>query len=262
MATLPALFDLNGHTAIVTGGSRGLGLQSAAALGEAGARMLLIARKKDELEEAVRYLARHGIDASCIAGDISRSDDINRVCDEALNRLGDVDILVNSAGTTWGAPAENYPIEAWDRVFDLNVRALFCVSQRIARASMIPRRKGRIINMGSIMGLRGNGMDIDAIAYNASKSAVHNLTRSLAAEWGEFGITVNAIAPGFFPTRMTRHTIESLGVDRLAESVPLRRLGVEDDIKGAIVLFASEAGKHITGQILSVDGGHSAVLAG
>ena len=256
------LFDLHGHTAIITGGSRGLGLQSAEALGEAGARLVLIARNKEELEQAAGHLGRCGIDASWITGDSSRIDDVNRVCDEAIDRLGHIDILVNSAGSTWGAPAEIYPMKAWDAVFDLNVRGLFGISQRIARMSMIPRRQGRIINMGSILGLRGNMNGIESVAYNASKGAVHNVTRALAAEWGEFGITVNAIAPGFFPSRMTRATIESLGLEKMITPVPLRRLGDEDDIKGAILLFASQAGKHITGQVLPIDGGHSATLAG
>jgi len=255
------LFDLTGRTALVTGGSRGLGLQVAEALGELGARLVLTARKSDELETAVAHLATRGIEATWTAGDSSHPEEINRIGAEVIERLGHVDILVNNAGAAWGAPAESHSLEAWDKVINLNLRGVFLFSQYIASHSMIPRRYGRIIMMGSIAGLRANPPGHETVAYNASKAAVHSLTCSLAAEWGEFGITVNAIAPGFFPSKMTRGTIEHRGVDRMVANVPLRRLGDDDDLKGAAALFASQAGKHITGQILAIDGGASAVLA-
>ncbi|HEX4241996.1 MAG TPA: SDR family oxidoreductase [Steroidobacteraceae bacterium] len=254
------LFDLTGRTALVTGGSRGLGLQAAEALGEAGAKLVLTARKEDELEAAAEGLARRGMNASWVAGDASRPEDVARICEAAIDRLGPVDILVNNAGATWGAPAETHPLEAWDKVLNLNLRAVFLFSQHIARRCMIPSRRGRIIMMGSVAGLRGNGRGGDTAAYNTSKAAVHNLTRALAGEWGEFGINVNALAPGFFPSKMTRATIELRGEDNMTAGVPLRRLGDEDDLKGAVLLFASRAGKHITGQVLPVDGGLSAIL--
>ncbi|MWL87219.1 SDR family oxidoreductase [Cupriavidus sp. SW-Y-13] len=260
MRTIQQLFDLKGRTALITGGSRGLGLQIAEALGEQGARVVLSARKADELESAQAHLKARGIDASFIAADAARDDEIARLADETLARLGHVDILVNNAGATWGAPAEDHPVEAWDKVMNLNIRGLFLLSQTIGKQSMIPRRHGRIINVASIAGLAGNPPGtMETIAYNTSKGAVINFTRTLAAEWGEHNITVNALAPGFFPSKMTRGSLERIGVDKMCEGVPLRRLGDDEDLKGAALLFASDAGKHITGQVLAVDGGVSAV---
>jgi gluconate 5-dehydrogenase len=253
------LFDLSGKTALVTGGSRGLGLQIAEALGEAGARILLTSRKAGDLEEAAAHLQDKGIDTRWIAADASRPEEIQRVASEALQRLGQVDILVNNAGATWGAPAEDHPLDAWDKVMNLNIRSIFLMSQAIGKLSMIPRQAGRIINVASIAGLSGSGPDIQYIAYGTSKGAVVNFTRTLAGEWGRYGITVNALAPGFFPSKMTKGVLAAIGADKLANSAPLRRIGDDDDLKGAALLFASQAGKHITGQILAVDGGVSAV---
>ena len=255
------LFDLSGQVALVTGGSRGLGLQMAEALGEAGAKLMLTARKAAELEEAAAHLAERGIDARWIAADASKPADIQRVVDETMERLGRIDILVNNAGATWGAPAEDYPLEAWDKVMNLNIRSLFLYAQAVAKASMIPRGQGRIINVASIAGL-GGSMDVKFIAYGTSKGAVVNFTRTLAGEWGAFGITVNALAPGFFPSRMSKGVLAHFGVEKLAAAAPLKRLGDDDDLKGAVLLFASAAGKHITGQILAVDGGVSSVHGG
>lgn len=256
------LFDLSGRTALVTGGSRGLGLQIAEALGEAGAKIMLTSRKAADLEQAAAALQDKGIDARWVAADASQPADIAKIADEALQRLGQVDILVNNAGATWGAPAEDYPLEAWDKVMNLNIRSIFLMSQAIGKRSMIPRRKGRIINVASIAGLAGSGAGIEFIAYGTSKGAVVNFTRTLAGEWGEHGITVNALAPGFFPSKMTKGVLEMHGADKLAAHAPLKRLGDDDDLKGAALLFASDAGKHITGQILAVDGGVSAVHSG
>ncbi|MBK1612040.1 gluconate 5-dehydrogenase [Rubrivivax gelatinosus] len=255
------LFRLDGRVALVTGGSRGLGLQIAEALGEAGAKVMLTSRKAADLEEAVAHLAERGIDARWVAGDASRPEDVQRIVDETLQRLGPIDILVNNAGATWGAPAEEHPLDAWDKVMDLNVRSLFLFSQAVARASMIPRRSGRIVNVASIAGLAGS-LNMQFIAYGTSKGAVVNFTRTLAGEWGRHGINVNALAPGFFPSRMTRGTLETVGEQRLAAAAPLGRIGDDDDLKGAALLLCSAAGKHITGQVLAVDGGVSAVHAG
>lgn len=260
--TVQQLFDLSGRTALVTGGSRGLGLQMAQALGEAGARVMLSSRKAQDLEQAVATLQDGGIDARWIAADCALEADIHRLASETLERMGPVHILVNNAGATWGAPAEDYPVAAWDKVMNLNVRGYFLLSQHIAKASMIPARSGRIINVASIAGLGGNPASMQTIAYNTSKGAVINFTRALAAEWGHHGITVNAICPGFFPSRMTAGTLKALGEERLAAHAPLRRLGDDEDLKGLSVLFASDAGKHITGQWLAVDGGVSAVMGG
>jgi len=254
------LFDLRGRTALVTGGSRGLGLQIAEALGEMGAKLVLSARKADELDRAVEHLAGQGIEASRVAADGSKPEDIARLVDETLQRLGHVDILINNAGATWGAPAEDHPLDAWDKIMNLNVRGTFLLTQSIGKRSMIPRRYGRIVIVASIAGLRGNPPGtVRTIAYNTSKGALVNFTRALAGEWGAYGITVNALAPGFFPSKMTRGVIQQFGADSLAKPAPLARLGDEEDLKGAALLFASDAGKHITGQILAIDGGVTAV---
>ncbi|MEO7337987.1 MAG: SDR family oxidoreductase [Caldimonas sp.] len=256
---LSKLFDLTGKTALVTGGSRGLGLQIAEALGEAGARVLLTSRKASDLEEAAAHLQAKGIDTRWIAADASQPAEITRVADDAMQRLGQVDILVNNAGATWGALAEDYPLEAWDKVMDLNIRSIFLMSQAIGKASMIPRKGGHIINIASIAGLAGNTAEMSMVAYNTSKGAVVNFTRTLAGEWGKYNINVNALAPGFFPSRMTKGVLAQFGAENMAKRAPILRLGDDDDLKGAAVLFASQAGKHITGQILAVDGGVSAI---
>lgn len=258
--TVQQLFDLTGKTALVTGGSRGLGLQMAHALGEAGAKIMISSRKAEDLERAVAELQDAGIDARWIAADCAQETEIERLANETLHRLGDVDILVNNAGASWGAPAEDHPLAAWDKVMNLNVRGYFLLSQAIARKSMIARRSGRIINIASIAGLNGNPSEMKTIAYNTSKGAVINFTRALGAEWGAYNITVNAICPGFFPSRMTAATIKAMGEDQLAAAAPLKRLGDDEDLKGTCLLFASDAGKHITGQWLAVDGGVSAVI--
>jgi gluconate 5-dehydrogenase len=257
--TVQQLFDLTGKVALVTGGSRGLGLQMAHALGEAGAKIMVSARKEGELEEAVADLQAAGIDARWVAADCAREEDIRRLVDDTLQRMGDIDILVNNAGAAWGAPAEDHPVDAWDKVMNLNIRAVFLLTQAIGRASMIPRRSGRVINVASIAGLLGNPPGtMSTIAYNTSKGALVNFTRALATEWGRHNINVNALAPGFFPSKMTQGIISAVGADALAAYAPLQRIGGDEDLKGAALLFASDAGRHITGQILAVDGGASA----
>jgi gluconate 5-dehydrogenase len=258
--SLRQLLSLEGRTALVTGGSRGLGLQIAAGLGEMGARVLVSARKVDELEAAVTTLRAQGVQADWVAADGAREADIARLADEALQRLGQVHILVNNAGATWGAPAEDHPLEAWDKVMNLNIRGVFLLTQAIGKRSMIPRRHGRIVNVASIAGLAGNPPGtMTTLAYNTSKGALINFTRALAGEWGRHGITVNALAPGFFPSKMTAGTLAAVGEAALARYAPLQRIGGDEDLKGAALLFASDAGRHITGQVLAVDGGMSAV---
>jgi NAD(P)-dependent dehydrogenase (short-subunit alcohol dehydrogenase family) len=254
------LFNLSGKIALITGGSRGLGLQIAHALGEQGATVIVSSRKADELSTACAELAAAGISASYFAANAADDAALAHLVTEVLAIHGKVDILVNNAGATWGAPAEDYPLEAWDKVMNLNIRSMFVLSQLVAKQSMIPKAYGRIINIASIAGLGGNPPgSMQTIAYNTSKGAAVNFTRTLAGEWGKYGITVNAIAPGFFPSKMTKGVLAALGEDALAAHAPLQRLGDDEDLKGAAVLFASDAGKHITGQILAVDGGVSAV---
>ena len=260
--TVQQLFDLTGQVALVTGGSRGLGLQLAHALGEAGAKIMLSSRKAADLEEAAAELQAAGIDARWIAADCGKEEDIRRLAAETIERMGPIDILVNNAGASWGAPAEEHPVEAWDKVMNLNVRGYFILSQEVAKRCMIPRKKGRILNVASIAGLAGNPSEMKTIAYNTSKGAVVNFTRALAGEWGEHGITVNAICPGFFPSKMTYGLLEKLGADNMAKGAPLRRLGDDEDLKGLALLYASDAGKHITGQWMAVDGGVSAIIGG
>lgn len=260
--TVQQLFDLTGKTALITGGSRGLGLQMAHALGEAGARIMVSARKSDELEHAVQQLQAAGIDARWEAADCGQEDDINRLVSETTQRMGDIDILINNAGASWGAPAEEHPTAAWDKVMNVNVRGYFLLSRAVANACMIGRKSGAIINIASIAGLGGNPTDMKTIAYNTSKGAVITFTQALAAEWGPYGIRVNAICPGFFHTKLANGLIEQLGEDRMAAGAPLRRLGDDEDLKGIALLYSSAAGKHITGQWMAVDGGVSAVTAG
>jgi NAD(P)-dependent dehydrogenase (short-subunit alcohol dehydrogenase family) len=260
MTTPRSLFNLDDKTALVTGGSRGLGLQIAEAIGSYGARVLISARKSDELERAAAHLNSYGVSVEWVAADSGKEEGVVALADEVLRRLDRVDILVNNAGAAWGAPAEDYPTTAWDKLFNLNVRGMFLLSQQIARRSMIPRHYGRIINVASVAGLSGNSPGpMKTVAYNASKAAAINLTRALAGEWGVYGITVNALAPGFFPTKLSSGLMEELG-EEARKRVPLQRWGDEEDLKGAALLFASDAGKHITGQVLAVDGGFSAVL--
>ena len=258
--TIQQLFDLRGKTALITGGSRGLGLQMAHALGEAGARVLLSSRKAEDLEQAAAELKAAGIEADWIAADGSKEDDTRRLADESLKRWGAVDILVNNAGASWGAPAESHPVAAWDKVMNLNVRGYFILSQQIANGYMIPKKTGRIINIASIAGLNGNGPDMQTLAYNTSKTAVIGFTKTLAAEWGKYQINVNAICPGFFMTKMASGLIKAIGEEKMAAHAPLGRLGDEEDLKGITLLYASDAGKHITGQWMAVDGGVSVVL--
>jgi gluconate 5-dehydrogenase len=181
---------------------------------------------------------------------------------EAISQLGHVDILINNAGASWGASALEHPLQAWDKVMNLNVRGYFLLSQAIAQGSMAARKRGRIINVASIAGLGGNPPFMQTIAYNTSKGAVVNFTRALACEWGHLGINVNAIAPGFFPSKMTQGLLQAAGEARIAQGAPLQRIGDDEDLKGVAVLLASDAGKHITGQIIAVDGGVSALIGG
>lgn len=250
------LLDLTGKAALVTGGSRGLGLQMAEALGEMGARVAITARKAAELEEAAAHLSARGVECLTVAGDLARPDAVPALVEQVVARFGAVDVLVNNAGTSWGAPAEDHPAEAWRKVMGLNLDATFFLTQAVARRCMIPRRSGKIVNVASVAGLTGNPPDVHTAAYNASKGAVVNLTRALAAEWGKYGINVNALCPGFFPSKLSQALLDRIEQAIVART-PLLRLGGEEDLKGAVVFLASEASRHVTGQCLVVDGGYS-----
>jgi NAD(P)-dependent dehydrogenase (short-subunit alcohol dehydrogenase family) len=253
------LFDLTGKIALVTGGSRGLGLQIAEALGEMGAKVALTARKADELAEAKAHLDHARIDAYPLPSDLGKFESIEPMVDSVLKHYGRIDILVNNAGATWGAPAEDHPLEAWQKLVNLNLTGTFIATQLVGRKSMIPNRYGKVITVASIAGLRGNPVGtLKTLAYNTTKGGLVNFTRALAGEWGEYGINVNAIAPGFFPSKMTRAALESIAKDVISRT-PLHRLGDDEDLKGLAVLLASDASRHITGQIVAVDGGASVV---
>jgi len=252
------LLDLNGKIALVTGASRGLGLQIAEGLGEMGARVAICARKLGELEGAAAALKAKGIEAVPFVLDLSKPDSVAACAKNVLAHFGRVDVLVNNAGATWGQPAEEYDFGGWQKVLATNLDGNFLLTQAIARDCMIPRRYGRIMFVASVAGVGGVDPRImETIAYNTSKGGVVNMARSLAAEWGKHDVTVNCICPGFFRTKMADSTIEKAG-HLILDRTPLGRFGGEEDLKGLAVLLASDASRHMTGQIIAVDGGMTA----
>ena len=253
------LFDIAGRVALVTGGSRGLGLQIAEAYAEAGAKLVITARKPEQLSEAEVHLSRLGAKVLSVPSDLSQPEVPAQLVDRTLEHFGQLDILVNNAGTTWGAPAEEHPVEAWHKVMTLNVTGAFLLTQIAAKAAFIPQQKGRVLNVASVAGLQGNPPQLmGTVAYNTSKGALVNMTRALAAEWGKYRITVNAVAPGYFPTKMSKGTL-AYAEKAIVTAAPLGRLGSDQDLKGTALLLASDASAYITGQVIAVDGGLSAV---
>jgi gluconate 5-dehydrogenase len=256
---LASLFDLTGRVAVVTGGSRGLGIQIASALGEYGATIALVARKRADLDEVVTRLAEAGTKAVAFEADLSSPEAAEALTHRVMKALGRIDILVNNAGVTWGAPAEDHPLASWNKVMNLNVTGLFLLTQAVAKFAFLPQGRGTVVNVASIEGLLGHHPGrLGTIAYNTAKGAVINMTRALAAEWGPRQIRVNALAPGFFPSRMTAATVAAHEADIVGQT-PLGKLGGDTDLMGPVLLLASDAGGHITGQVIVVDGGATAI---
>ena len=254
MTTLD-LFRLEGKAAIVTGGGRGLGEYMANALADVGANVVLCSRKLEACEGVKRDIEARGGKAIALACDITKFDEVQRVVEAAQETFGGIDILVNNSGATWGAPAEDMPLEQFDRVVDTNVKGTFIFSQAVGRTMIARGKGGTIVNIASVAGLTaGNPSYIQAIGYHASKGAVVNMTRDLATSWARYGITVNAIAPGWFPTKMSRGLLAKFE-EKMLENIPLHRFGGPDDIKGVIAFLASPAAAYITGQIIVIDGG-------
>ncbi|HKT79747.1 MAG TPA: SDR family oxidoreductase [Vicinamibacterales bacterium] len=257
MATVRELFDLSGRVSVVTGGSAGLGLQMATGLGEARSDLVICSRSRERCEAAASKLRSLGVDVLAVPCDVSIPEQVGEMYEAVMARFGRVDVLVNNAGRTWWAPAEDMTLEQWHSVLDLNVTGTFVCSQTFGRA-MIAQRRGRIINIASVSGLRGKDPRVnDSIAYTTSKGAVVNMTRDLAIKWAKYGVLVNAIAPGFFLASRNASRFEERKAQILAE-IPLGRPGGPDDLKGAVVYLASDASSFVTGAVLSVDGGNMA----
>ena len=252
------LFDLSGKVSIVTGGGRGLGLAIAEGLAEAGSDIVICSRKEGNCKEAAQRITALGVEAAGVQCDITNPDDVSRLRDFTLEKFGKIDILVNNSGATWGAPTEDYPLEGWKKVIDVNVTGTFLCSQIIGKA-MITGGGGKIINVSSIFGGVGTISQVmDAIAYNTSKGAMDAFTKDLAVKWAKHHINVNAIAPAFIETDMSRVTMKK-GGDHILSHVPLGRFGIPEDLKGAAVFLGSAASDYITGTVLLVDGGYRAV---
>jgi NAD(P)-dependent dehydrogenase (short-subunit alcohol dehydrogenase family) len=250
------LFDLSGRLAIITGGGVGLGRQMAEALAEMGANLVLCARKKERCEQTATDLRQLGVKALAMACDVKNPAHVRDVVDATLAEFGRIDILINNAGTAWGAPIETMTLEQWNKVIETNLTGTFLFCQAAGKV-MIRQKGGKIINIASIAGLGGSPPDFQAIGYSASKGGMIILTKDLARKWGTHNIQVNAIAPGWFPTNMSEHLIEQ-NKEMFLQRIPLGRFGSEQDLKGAAVFLASEASDFVTGQVLVVDGGQTA----
>jgi NAD(P)-dependent dehydrogenase (short-subunit alcohol dehydrogenase family) len=250
------LFDLTGRAAIVSGGSMGLGLQMAEGLAEMGANLVLCARKRERCEEAAEALRTHGVQTLALGCDVKDKASIQQVAEEALAKFGRIDILVNNAGVSWGASVEEMTVEQWDKVLSTNLTGTFLFCQAVGKA-MASQGSGKIINIASVAGLGGSSSELQAIGYHASKGGVIAFTKDLACKWAAHNIQVNAIAPGWFPTHMSKHVIEHRK-DSLLQKIPLGRFGGDHDLKGAAVFLASDAAAYVTGHVLVVDGGQTA----
>jgi NAD(P)-dependent dehydrogenase (short-subunit alcohol dehydrogenase family) len=252
------LFDLSGRTAIVTGGGSGIGRQMATGLAQAGADVVLCARKPERCEEVAAEFERElGVRALGLRCDVRDQAQVQAVVDRTKSEFGSVDVLVNNAGTSWGAAAEDHPLEGWQKVIDVNLTGVFLFAQAAGRV-MIEQGGGKIVNIASVAAFGGAPPELmNAVAYNASKGGVVSFTRDLATKWAQHGINVNAIAPGWFPSDMNKALLDARP-DAYLEHIPLRRFGGPDDLKGAVVYLASRASDFVTGQVVVVDGGQSA----
>ena len=250
------LFDLTGKVALITGGGRGIGKTAAEALGSAGAKVVIAGRRDEYLAPTAEELTQQGIACAKVVADVTQPDDITRALDAALEAFGSVDILINNAGQTWGQATEDMPFERWRQVIQVNLDGMFLMSQAAGR-HMLERGAGRMINVASVAGLvAGDHRGVKTIAYNTSKAGVISFTRTLAMEWGRRGINVNAIAPGWFPTRMAAASI-SAHRERFEDRTALGRIGDLDELRGAFIFLSAPASSYITGQTLVVDGGIS-----
>ena len=255
------LFDLNGRTAVVTGGSRGIGLMMARGLLQAGARVVISSRKPDACDEAVQHLSQYG-DVRAVPADLSSHDECRRLAEEVIGSEERVDVLVNNAGANWGEPLESFPPSAWDRVLDLNLKSPFWLVQAFLpalRAAGTQDDPARVINVGSIDAI--HVPPLQTYAYTSSKAGLHQLTRHLAKELGPQHVTVNAVAPGPFQSKMMAATLDAFG-EAIAAAAPLRRIGRDDDMAGVAVFLASRAGSYLTGAVIPVDGGIATTAGG
>jgi NAD(P)-dependent dehydrogenase (short-subunit alcohol dehydrogenase family) len=250
------LFDLSGRVAIVTGGSIGLGRQMAEGLAEMGANLVLCARKKERCERTAEELKELGAKTLALGCDVKNPEDVRKVVQETVSQFGGIDILINNAGTSWGAPVEDMRLEHWNKVIETNLTGTFLFSQAAGKF-MVPQRRGKIINIASVAGMRGAPPEFQAIGYHASKGGVISFTKDLACKWGIHNIQVNAIAPGWFPTHMSEVVIER-NRETFLKKIPLGRFGSDHDLKGAAVFLASDASDFVTGHVLVVDGGQTA----
>lgn len=257
MTELRRLFDLTGQVALITGGSRGLGEEMAEGLAEAGASLMLLARREQWLVPAVEKLRSRGIPCQGAVCDVSHASEVEDAVRRTLEHYESIDVLVNNAGITWGAPAEEMPLDKWQAVLDVNLTGAFLFCQAVGR-EMIRRRQGSIINVASIAGLRGMPEEVHSVGYVASKGGLIALTRELAAKWARHGIRVNAIAPGFFLSRMTEKVLDR-ALPQFEERIPMGRIGRPGELKGVAVFLAAAASSYITGQTIVVDGGSTAV---
>jgi len=255
MPSIQDLFNLSGRVAIVTGGSRGLGEEMAEGLAEAGAALVLCARRDEWLTPTVERFRAHGVRCEGLVADVARPADVQAVVDTAMQAFGQVDILVNNAGITWGARPEEMPLDKWQKVLDINLTGAFLFAQAAGR-EMLKRQYGRIINVASIAGLHASVHGPHYAGYAATKAGLMGLTRELAASWGRDGIRVNAIAPGFFHSRLADPAIP-LVEPSIKDSCPLPRVGAAGELKGVAVFLAADASNYMTGQVIVVDGGRT-----